>query len=210
MKLTEKAFFAHHDRDVLAALRQATVGVAGAGGLGSTVALSLARAGVGRLIIVDFDTVEPSNLNRQQYTTDQVGRPKALALRDNLMAAQPFSRYDAGVERITPNNIERCFGDADLLIEAFDRAEEKAMLIEAWCSLHPDLPIIGASGIAGWGSNESLATRRYGNLWLCGDFESELEEGIAPMAPRVGIVANMQANLAIELLVTSYRNRNNA
>lgn len=195
------ALFAKHDPQVLAALRASTVGVAGAGGLGSNVAVSLARAGVGRLIIADFDRVEPSNLNRQQYFLRQIGRRKVLALRENLRAISPFSKYTVHAVRVTRANVGRIFGDAEIMVEAFDKAAVKQMLIDAWLSLHPDRPIIAASGLAGYGRNRKLHTRRMGSLYLCGDEESQCPKGISPMAPRVAIVANMQANLVVELLV---------
>lgn len=199
------AFFAKHDPRVLAALRASTVGIAGAGGLGSNVAISLARAGVGRLIIADFDRIEPSNLNRQQYTTLQIGRRKVEALRENLRAINPFSEYTVHAERVTKRNVGRLFDDAEILVEAFDKAATKKMLIDAWLSRYPDRPIVAASGLAGYGKNRKLHTRRMGNLYICGDEESQCLPGISPMAPRVAIVANLQANLVVELLVDRKR-----
>jgi sulfur carrier protein ThiS adenylyltransferase len=207
MRSLEKALFAKHDPQVLAALRASTVGIAGAGGLGSNVAISLARAGVGRLIIADFDRVEPSNLNRQQYVVRQIGRRKVHALRENLRAINPFSEYTVHAVRVTRANVGRIFGDAEILVEAFDKAAAKQMLIDTWLSLHPDRPIVAASGLAGYGKNRKLRTRRLGSVYLCGDEESECPKGISPMAPRVAIVANMQANLVVELLVKRKGNR---
>jgi sulfur carrier protein ThiS adenylyltransferase len=201
MRALEKAFFAKHDPQVLAALRASTVGIAGAGGLGSNVAVSLARAGVGRLIIADFDHIEASNLNRQQYFTRQIGRRKVLALRENLRAINPFSQYTVHAVKVTRGNAGRIFGDAEILVEAFDKAVAKGMLIDAWLSLHPDRPIVAASGLAGYGRNARLHTRRLGNLYVCGDEESQCPKGVSPMAPRVAVVANLQANLVVELLV---------
>ena len=201
MRSLEKALFAHRDPDVLAALRDSVVGIAGAGGLGSNVAVSLARAGVGRLIVADFDRIEPSNLNRQQYFTRQIGRRKVAALRENLRAINPFSEYTVHAVRVTRANAGRIFKDAEILVEAFDKAAAKRMLIDAWLSLHPDRPIVAASGLAGFGKNGKLHTRRLGSLYICGDEESQCPKGISPMAPRVAIVANLQANLVVELLV---------
>jgi sulfur carrier protein ThiS adenylyltransferase len=201
MRALEKAFFARHDPRMLAALRASTVGIAGAGGLGSNVAVSLARAGVGRLVIADFDRIEPSNLNRQQYAIRQIGRRKVEALRENLRALNPFSEYTVHAVRVTRANVGRIFADAEILVEAFDKAAAKQMLISAWLALHPDRPIVAASGLAGYGGNRKLHTRRMGSLYLCGDEESQCPRGVSPMAPRVAIVANMQANLVVELLV---------
>jgi sulfur carrier protein ThiS adenylyltransferase len=197
----EDEFFARRDPRVLAALRASSVGIAGAGGLGSNAAFSLARAGVGRLIVADFDRIEASNLNRQQFFIDQVGRSKVEALRENLLKVNPYAVYEIHEARVTPENAAEIFASADILIEAFDRAEAKEMLIEAWLAKFPERPIIAASGLSGFGGNRKLRTRRLGSLYICGDEASQPEPGVTPMAPRVGIVANMQANLAVELLV---------
>ena len=201
----EQAIFSRHDAGVLARLRAATVGIAGAGGLGSNVAMALARAGVGSLILADFDKIEPSNLNRQQFTVKQIGLRKVKALRANLKLIAPFTRCAAHDVKIKPSNVDEIFGGADLLIEALDKAEEKGMLINAWLTLHGDKPIIAASGLAGYGGNAKLRTRKLGNLYICGDGAGECAPGVSPMAPRVAIVAGLQANLAVELLMKMKR-----
>ncbi|MCR4397119.1 MAG: sulfur carrier protein ThiS adenylyltransferase ThiF [Candidatus Saccharicenans sp.] len=197
----KKEFFSRHDPELLPVLRRAVVGIAGAGGLGSNVAVALARAGVGKLIIADHDLVYPSNLNRQQYFIDQIGRPKVEALLENLSRMNPFSEYEIHKTRINPHNIRKLFGEAQIMVEAFDLATEKSMLINTWLSLFPDRPIVAASGLSGFGKNNKIRTRKMGRLYLCGDEESEPTDKVSPMAPRVGIVANMQANLVIELLI---------
>ncbi|MGD1009455.1 MAG: sulfur carrier protein ThiS adenylyltransferase ThiF [Candidatus Aminicenantales bacterium] len=196
-----KDFFSRRDPAVLDILSRSSVGIAGAGGLGSNVAISLARAGVGRLVIADFDTIEPSNLNRQQYFVDQVGRVKVAALRENLLRVNPFSVYEVHNVRVTRRNAAEIFRSVDVLVEAFDKAGAKEMLIEACLGRFPGRPIVAASGLAGYGKNRKLRARRLGNLYVCGDEESQCPAGVSPMAPRVGIVANMQANLVVELLV---------
>lgn len=206
--IKEKEIFSRHEPKVLASLRKATVGIAGAGGLGSNAAIALARAGVGRLIIADFDRIEPSNLNRQQYSVNQVGLRKVKALRANLEQMAPFTEVVIHEVKINPENIGRIFGAADVLIEAFDKAEEKGMLINGWLTLRPDKPVIAASGLAGYGGNSKLKTQKMGNLYLCGDGASECGPGISPMAPRVALVAGMQANLAVELLMKRKRRKN--
>jgi sulfur carrier protein ThiS adenylyltransferase len=196
-----KAFFSRHDPAVLKVLRRSVVGIAGAGGLGSNVAVALTRAGVGKLIIADSDLLEISNLNRQQYFWKQVGRVKVEALAENLRKIHPFADIVVHRRRITKKNIARLFGEVDLLVEAFDRAAEKQMLIESWLAAFPDRPIIAASGLAGYGRNQKIHQRRVGNLYIVGDEGGECCPGISPMAPRVGVVAHMQANLAVELLM---------
>jgi sulfur carrier protein ThiS adenylyltransferase len=201
MKDLEKQLFAKHDLKILAVLSKSVVGIAGAGGIGSNVAVTLARLGMGKLIIADFDIIEPSDLNRQQYFIEQIGKPKVEALVENLKKINPFSHYESHNVRIGPNNVATIFSQADILVEALDQAEMKQMLIETWLSLFPDRPIIAASGLAGFGKNRKLHQRKLGNLYICGDEETECEECISPMAPRVAIVANMQANLVLELLM---------
>ena len=196
-----REFFAHREPAVLNVLRRSSVGIAGAGGLGSNVAVALARAGVGLLVIADFDRIEPSNLGRQQYFVDQVGERKVVALRENLLAINPYSLYEIHDIRINRRNATTIFGRVDVLVEAFDRAEAKEMLIEACLARFPGRPIVAASGLAGYGMNKKLHTRRMGNLYICGDEESQCPKGVSPMAPRVALVAAMQANLVVELLI---------
>jgi sulfur carrier protein ThiS adenylyltransferase len=201
-----REFFSCREPAVRAVLRQSSVGIAGAGGLGSNVAVSLARAGIGRLVIADFDKIEPSNLNRQQYFIDQVGRRKVEALRENLLLINPYSLYEVHDVRVTRRNAAKIFARVDVLVEAFDRAAAKEMLIEVCLTRFPGRPIVAASGLAGYGGNRKIHTRRLGNLYICGDEESQCPKGVSPMAPRVALVAAMQANLVVELL-TKMRGR---
>jgi len=201
MKISQKDFFSKHDPKILPIIRKATVGIAGAGGLGSNVAVSLARVGIGKLIIADFDTIEASNLNRQQYFIEQIGKPKVIALLENLKKINPFSEYQIHHIKLNEKNIPIIFKDVDILVEAFDKAEMKKMLIETWLSEFPEKPIIAASGLAGYGMNELIHTKKLDNLYICGDEITKLKNNISPMAPRVGIVANMQANLVLEMLL---------
>lgn len=201
MKISQKDFFSKHDPKILPIIRKATVGIAGAGGLGSNVAVSLARVGIGKLIIADFDTIEASNLNRQQYFIEQIGKPKVKALLENLKKINPFSEYQIHHIKLNEKNIPIIFKDVDILVEAFDKAEMKKMLIETWLSEFPEKPIIAASGLAGYGMNELIHTKKLDNLYICGDEITKLKNNISPMAPRVGIVANMQANLVLEMLL---------
>lgn len=201
----EEEFYLAHDPSVRRALKKSIVGIAGAGGLGSNVALALARAGVGTLIIADFDRIETTNLNRQQYFVEQIGRSKVEALAENLRRIPSATRIRARRIRVTAKNIAGIFGKADVLVEAFDRADQKQMLIEAWMTRFPARPIIAASGLAGYGRNNRIRERRIGLLTLIGDEAGEAPAGISPMAPRVGVVAAMQANRVVEYLMKSRR-----
>jgi sulfur carrier protein ThiS adenylyltransferase len=193
--------FSGHDPAMLKVWQSSVVGIAGAGGLGSNIAISLCRAGIGKLIIADFDIITTPNLNRQQFFLDQVGQAKVEALKDNLARINPFCECVIFNGKIDAANLSEVFGTCDILLEAFDGAEQKQMLIETWQELFPDKPLIGASGLAGYGRNELIRTVKLDNIYLCGDGVSELQPGISPVAPRVGIVANMQANLCQELLI---------
>lgn len=178
------------------------VGIAGAGGLGSNCAAALARSGVGILVICDFDFVDISNLNRQFYFMDQVGMAKADALRDNIARIDPDVRVITHHERLTRGNIKRIFRECDVVVEAFDESEMKEMLIETIQTELKQIPVIAASGVAGWGKNEEIHSRKIDDtLYVCGDGSSEVSKDEPAMGPRVAIVANMQANLAIEILM---------
>ena len=199
--MKKKEFFSAHDPEIIPILQKAVIGIAGAGGLGSNVAVSLTRAGIGKLVIADFDKIEPSNLNRQQFFIDQIGMPKVIAFMENLKKISPFTQYQMHEIKLNEENIPFIYKDVEIMVEAFDKAEMKKMLIETWLTNFPHKPIIAASGLAGYGKNELLHTRRSENLYICGDEETDLQSCISPMAPRVGIVANMQANLVLELLL---------
>ena len=182
-------------------LSQAAIALAGCGGLGSNAAVALVRAGIGKLITADHDRVELSNLNRQYYFLTDVGKPKVKALAAHLLNINPELNVDSHFAALNPENVPELFKDADLLIEAFDKAESKAWLVETWCTHFPDKPIICASGLSGYGSTATLKVRRSGNIIMCGDFETDMSMGLA--APRVAIAANMQANEAIEILINN-------
>ena len=182
-------------------LKGTCVGIAGCGGLGSNCAMALARAGVGTLVIADFDVVTLENLDRQYYFRDQVGQKKVLALRDNIKKANPDIDVQVHDVRLGPDEIVHIFKNCALIIEAFDRADMKLMIIETVTERLPDKFIIAASGLAGYGNNNALRTRRLGSLFICGDETSEVSAELPPLAPRVGIVAAMQANQALEIIM---------
>ena len=193
---------ARHTPGVHEAVKRAVIGIAGVGGLGSSTAIALARTGIGHLIIADQDVVEPSNLNRQQYYIDQLGMPKVYALHDTLARINPHVRVTASHLRLTPANIATVFGHAEILVEAFDDAEQKIMLIESFASQFPDRPIVSGSGMAGYGPANSIYTQQVGNqLYLCGDRLTAAAPGTGLMAPRVGVVAHHQANAVLRLLL---------
>jgi sulfur carrier protein ThiS adenylyltransferase len=198
----EALLVARHTPGVHAKVRRAAVGIAGLGGLGSAVAVALARTGVGRLVLADFDVVEPSNLNRQQYFVDQLGLLKTEALAANLRRINPHVTLAPHAVRLAPGNIPEIFRDVDVLVEAFDRADQKAMLLDTFVAAFPDRPLVMASGLAGHGPGGTIAVRRLGRtVHLVGDGTSAAEPGRGLMAPRVGIAAHLQANTVLRLLL---------
>jgi len=187
-------------------LKKKTVGIAGAGGLGSNCAVALARIGIGKIIIVDFDKVTRKNLNRQYYFYEQVGQKKVFALQDNILFINPNVKVEPHNLKLNATNILGIFNKCDVVVEAFDLAEMKQMIIETLQSDMPNIPLIVGSGMAGWGDNNSIKTRQIDNLYICGDEQSEIADDLPPLAPRVGIVAHMQANMALEILLKNQRN----
>ncbi len=188
-------------RNVEEILRIHTVGIAGCGGLGSNCAVALARIGIGHLVLADFDVVEPGNLNRQYYFLDQVGQKKVQALKSNILRINPSLRIDTYPVMLDPDTIRDIFKKCDVIVEAFDRKEMKHMIAETVLMQMPHIPLVMGSGLAGWGHSELLVVRRSGDLYVCGDEASETSDQLPPLAPRVGIVANMQANVVLEILM---------
>ena len=184
------------------ALSKAVIGVAGLGGLGSNIALSLARVGVKKLVLADFVVVEPSNLNRQQYFVRHIGLKKTQALKELINDVNPFVEVETHDIFLDEKNVASVFGECEILCEAFDNVAGKAMILnEAGASLK-DKKIIGASGMAGYFSSNLIKTIKFAkNVYLCGDLTNEAKIGQGLMAPRVAICANHEANLAIRLLM---------
>jgi len=198
----EALMAARHTPGVHAALKKATVGIAGLGGLGSAVAVALARIGVGTLVLVDFDVVEPSNLNRQQYFIEQLGLLKTEAIQANLDRINPYVKTVTHTTRISPDNVTELFEQVDVLVEAFDLAESKAMLLETAQTQLPHTPIVLATGLAGHATSNTIVTRRVRpNVYLVGDRTTAAAPGTGLMAPRVGVAAHHQANAVVQLLL---------
>ena len=178
-----------------------TIGIAGAGGLGSNCAVALARVGIGKLIIADFDIIDESNLNRQYYFYDQIGQKKVLALRDNIKRVNSATIVESHDVKLDPDKIVELYSDCDVIVEAFDQAEAKQMIIETVLEKLHGKKLITGIGLAGWGKNNIIKTEQTDNLYICGDQTLEVSDDLPPLAPRVGIVANMQANQVLEILL---------
>jgi sulfur carrier protein ThiS adenylyltransferase len=198
----EALLMARHTPGVHEKVRRGVVGIAGLGGLGSTVAVALARTGVGRLVLADFDLVEPSNLNRQQYTVDQIGRYKADALRQVLSQVNPYVAVASQVVFLEADNVLEVFAGVDVMVEAFDSVAAKTMLLKTFRKHRPAVPLVTVSGLAGYGPSNRIRTRQVlRNLYLVGDEETGAAPGMGLMAPRVGIAASHQANAVLRLLL---------
>lgn len=182
-------------------LKDKSVGIAGCGGLGSNCAVALARVGVGQIIIADFDVIEESNLNRQYYFHHQIGEKKVFCLEHNIKMINPNIEIKAHDIKLEAQDIYDLYKDCDVIVEAFDHAEMKQIIIETICEKLPDTPLVIGLGMAAWGNINSLHLRKSDNLYICGDEKSEVSVEFPPLAPRVGIVANMQADIVLELLL---------
>jgi len=199
----ETLLTARHSPGVYERVRKAVIGIAGLGGLGSAVAISLARTGIGRLIIADFDVVEPSNLNRQQYLMKHLGMAKTEAMKELLAEINPSVNVTAFQRKLSPRNIRGAFRAADIIVECFDEAPAKSWLLGAVLESLPQTYLILASGVAGFGDSNAVRTWRMGErTFIVGDLSRAAGPGQGLMAPRVGIAANHQANLVISLLIS--------
>lgn len=183
----------------------ATVAVCGLGGLGSNIAVSLARAGIGKLILIDFDRVDITNLNRQQYKAAQIGRFKTDALSENLKEIAPYIKTECHTARINKENALSLLEKADIICEAFDNAECKAMLTDTVLENMPNKFLVAASGMAGMGSTNSIKTKRITKkFYLCGDGVSDVNDGIGLVAPRVMLCAAHQAHTVLRILAEEF------
>ncbi len=185
-------------------MSKATVGLGGLGGLGSNVAVALARTGIGKLILVDFDEIEESNLNRQQYLFSQVGTLKTTALKDNLIAINPEVKLEVINKKITSENFKDLFKNADIVAECLDDAETKTMFIHAFFKnfSNENKKLVAVSGIAGYGpANEIISKKINDNFVLIGDEKSDVKNEPILLASRVGIAALYQANQIVRWII---------
>jgi len=194
-----------HGKELYTAFSSATVAICGLGGLGSNIAIALARAGIGKLILIDFDRVDITNLHRQQYKVSQIGMYKTDALADNLREINPYIELEMHTERITEDNAVMLLQGANIICEAFDDAECKAMLTNTVLSELPDKYLVAASGMAGMGVTNSIKTRRItSRFYLCGDEMSEVSDGIGLVAPRVALCAAHEAHTVLRILAKQF------
>lgn len=198
----ESMLCARHTPKVYERAKRARVAIAGLGGLGSNIAVMLARTGVGHLHLIDFDVVEPSNLNRQQYLIEHLGMYKTEAMKEQLSHINPYIQVTVDTIRVDEDNCRGLFAEDEIICEAFDRAEAKAMLVEQMLYHYPDRTLICASGMAGYGPSNAIQTRKINDhFYICGDGISGAGLGRGLMAPRVTICAAHQANMVLRCIL---------
>ena len=200
-----KALEERHGKELHTAFLSATVAVCGLGGLGSNIAIALARAGIGKLILIDFDRVDITNLHRQQYKAEQIGMYKTVALAENLKEIAPYISLEIHTERITEDNAVTLLQDADIICEAFDDAEWKAMLTNTVLTEMRDKYLVAASGMASLYDANRIKTRKVtSKFYLCGDEESDVADGIGLVSSRVMICAAHQAHTVLRILAKQF------
>lgn len=198
----ESMISARHTPQVYNKLKKAKVAIAGLGGLGSNIAIMLARTGIGHLLLVDFDTVEPSNLNRQHYFIKHLSMPKTLALKEQTNDINPFITVETKTIYIDETNIKTLFKDYEIVCEAFDNPVCKATLVNTILTELPSTKVVASSGMAGYESSNIIKTeKKMKNFYICGDLKSEAKPSTGLMAPRVQICAGHQANMIVRLLL---------
>ena len=198
----QEALCLRHTPEIQERLDRGRVAVAGLGGLGSCVAVALARIGVGHLHLIDHDRVDLTNLNRQQYFMRHVGMYKTDALREQLLEINPWLDIRTDCVRVCEENIRELFVEDDIICEAFDVPENKAMLVNGILGQFDEKKFVSASGMAGYGNSNAIRTRKITDrFYLCGDEVSDSRNGLGLMAPRVGICAGHEANLIAQLLI---------
>lgn len=199
------ALIGRHGAKLQNAFSSATVAICGLGGLGSNIAIALARAGIGKLILIDFDRVDITNLHRQQYKVNQIGRYKTEALAQSLSEITPYTQITTFTERIAEDKVYTLLKDADVVCEAFDNAAAKAMLVNTVLEQLPNTYLVAASGMAGMDTPNTIRTRKLTKrFYLCGDEESDVADTIGLVAPRVMLCAAHQAHTVLRILAGEY------
>lgn len=203
----QEALCQRHTFEIQERLNRGQAAIAGLGGLGSNVAFALARIGVGHLHLIDFDRVDLSNLNRQQYFMRHVGMYKTDALKEELLEINPYLDIRTDCARVSEDNILSLFAEDDIICEAFDVPENKAMLVNGILEHFPEKIVVSASGMAGYGESNAIRTRKITeHFYLCGDGISSSRPGMGLMAPRVSVCAGHEANLIAQLIIDGYIN----
>ena len=200
-----KALNNRHGTEFQKRISSSTVAICGLGGLGSNIAIALARAGIGKLILIDFDKVDITNMHRQQYKVNQIGTSKTEAMQDNLKEINPYIKTEIHNVYLDENNAKDILSDADIICEAFDSAEAKANIVNFVLSKMPEKNIVAASGMAGLGSSNSIRTRKISkHFYLCGDEVSDVKDGIGLVSSRVMLCAAHQAHTVLRIIANKF------
>lgn len=201
-----EALVSRHGKTRQAQFARGRVVICGLGGLGSRVAELLTRAGIGYLRLVDFDRLEPTNLNRQFYFTDQLGQYKADALAENLKRISPYTELEIHKEKVTEENLPALLRGVDVIVEAFDAPAAKALLVNGARETSPSVPLVAASGMAGLSSGNSMEIRSLSPFfYLCGDGTTGIEAGDGLYGARVALCAAQEALVVLQLLAGKTR-----
>ena len=196
-----QALIERHTLPVQERLERARVAIAGLGGLGSNVAFFLARIGVGHLHLIDFDRVDITNLNRQQYFMRHIGMYKTDALREELEQINPYLEIVTDRVKVSQENLASLFAEDGIVCEAFDNPECKAMLVNAVLEKFPEKYLLSGSGMAGMDSVNRIQTRRVTKrFYLCGDGVSDVKECGTLVSSRVMTCAAHEAHMVIRIL----------
>lgn len=178
-------------------LAQAKVGIAGAGGLGSNAAMLLARCGVEKLLLVDYDVVEASNLNRQHYLPEHLGKNKVEALAESLERLNPHIKPELLNIRLDKQNLPAILQRCPYWVEALDTALAKSMFVKE--ALRAGRMTVSASGLCGFGG-APMQKKRMDNLLVVGDYKTGLDCA-PPLAPRVMQAAALLADGILEMIL---------
>ena len=198
----DRAFDARFPDEMREKLRGAKVAVAGLGGLGSNIAVMLARSGIGHLFLVDFDVVDVTNLNRQMYFISHLGLPKTEALPQILYQINPYLTCESMRIKVMPENVRELFKEYPIVCEAFDKPDQKAMLVRELLMQCPETIVVSGNGMAGYGDTNDICTsQKMRRLYVCGDQKTDVGGGIGLMAPRVAACAAHEANKVIQLIM---------
>lgn len=206
--MTEKEWYStlekRHGADLQRKFSSACVAVCGLGGLGSNVAVSLARSGVGTLLLIDFDKVDMSNLHRQQYAVSQLGMCKTDAMKQTLAEIAPYCNVITHTVKLKENNLS-LIADCDVVCECFDNTEYKALLVNGVSEYYPEKYIVAASGMSGLHTGNTIQTKKFGKrLYICGDGTSDVADDGTLFAPRVMLCAAHQANTVLRIIAGEF------
>ncbi len=206
--MTEKEWYStlekRHGADLQRKFSSACVAVCGLGGLGSNVAVSLARSGVGTLLLIDFDKVDMSNLHRQQYAVSQLGMCKTDAMKQTLAEIAPYCNVITHTVKLKEDNLS-LIADCDVVCECFDNTEYKALLVNGASEYYPEKYIVAASGMSGLHTGNTIQTKKFGKrLYICGDGTSDVADDGTLFAPRVMLCAAHQANTVLRIIAGEF------